>query len=113
MAAQKLGFVGVGQMGGPMSLRLLDAGHELVVFDTSAAALKPLAARGATVAASAAEVASQTQTVLVSLPTPAPRSSLPTSRSGCCAWVTTADPTSGSPPPTRCGSRSPTPRSTS
>ena len=70
MAAQKLGFVGVGQMGGPMSLRLLDAGHELVVFDASAEALKPLAGRGATVAASAAEVASQAETVLVSLPTP-------------------------------------------
>ena len=71
MAGQKLGFIGVGQMGGPMSLRLLDAGHELVVFDTSAEAVKPLADRGATVAASAAEVASQAETVLVSLPTPA------------------------------------------
>jgi len=44
---QVLGFVGVGRMGGPMANRLLDAGHSLCVFDTSAEAVKPLAARGA------------------------------------------------------------------
>ena len=66
-----LGFVGVGRMGGPMALRLLDAGHSLCVFDTSAEAVKPLAARGATVAASAEEVASTAAVVFMSLPTPA------------------------------------------
>jgi 3-hydroxyisobutyrate dehydrogenase-like beta-hydroxyacid dehydrogenase len=67
---QVLGFVGVGRMGGPMASRLLDAGHSLCVFDTSAEAVKPLAARGATVAASAEDVASQTEVVFISLPTP-------------------------------------------
>ena len=67
----QLGFVGVGRMGGPMASRLLDAGHELVVFDTRADATAPLVARGARVAASAAEVASIVPTVFVSLPTPA------------------------------------------
>ena len=57
-------------MGGPMASRLLDAGHELVVFDTNAEATAPLAARGARVAASAGEVASLVQIVFVSLPTP-------------------------------------------
>jgi 3-hydroxyisobutyrate dehydrogenase-like beta-hydroxyacid dehydrogenase len=71
MAGQTLGFIGVGQMGGPMSLRLLDAGHELVVFDTSAAAVEPLAERGATIAASAEELAAAAETVFLSLPTPA------------------------------------------
>jgi 3-hydroxyisobutyrate dehydrogenase-like beta-hydroxyacid dehydrogenase len=65
-----LGFVGVGRMGGPMASRLLDAGHELVIFDTSAEATAPLAARGARVAASAGEVASLAPIVFVSLPTP-------------------------------------------
>ena len=65
-----LGFVGVGRMGGPMAGRLLDAGYQLVIFDTSAAATAPLAARGARVTASAAEVASLAPTVFVSLPTP-------------------------------------------
>jgi 3-hydroxyisobutyrate dehydrogenase-like beta-hydroxyacid dehydrogenase len=65
-----LGFVGVGRMGGPMAGRLLDAGHTLVIFDTNAAVMKPLAERGATVASSPAEVASKADVVFLSLPTP-------------------------------------------
>jgi 3-hydroxyisobutyrate dehydrogenase-like beta-hydroxyacid dehydrogenase len=53
-----------------MSSRLLDAGYALCVFDTNADAVKPLAARGALVAASAQEVASKARIVLISLPTP-------------------------------------------
>ena len=67
---QVLGFVGVGRMGGPMANRLLDAGHSLCVYDTSAEAVKPLAARGAKVASSAEDVASSSDMVLISLPTP-------------------------------------------
>lgn len=67
---QVLGFVGVGRMGGPMAGRLLDAGHTLCVFDTSAEAVKGLAARGAQIAASAADVASSADMVFLSLPTP-------------------------------------------
>jgi 3-hydroxyisobutyrate dehydrogenase-like beta-hydroxyacid dehydrogenase len=65
-----LGFVGVGRMGGPMASRLLDAGHSLCIYDVSAEATKPFAARGAHIAGSPAEVASQAEIVLVSLPTP-------------------------------------------
>jgi 3-hydroxyisobutyrate dehydrogenase-like beta-hydroxyacid dehydrogenase len=57
-------------MGGPMSSRLLDAGHSLCVFDTNAEAMKPLAARGARIAASPEEVASSAEIVFMSLPTP-------------------------------------------
>jgi len=57
-------------MGGPMASRLLDAGHSLVIFDTNAAVVKPLADRGATVASSPAEVASKAEVVFLSLPTP-------------------------------------------
>ena len=65
-----VGFVGVGRMGGPMASRLLDAGYELCIYDVSAEAMKPFAARGAQIAASPAEVASQAEIILVSLPTP-------------------------------------------
>ena len=65
-----LGFVGVGRMGGPMASRLLDAGHSLVIFDTNAAVMKPLADRGATIAPSPADVASKAEVVFLSLPTP-------------------------------------------
>ncbi len=70
MAGELLGFVGVGRMGGPMALRLLDAGYKLCVYDVSPEALKPFIERGAQIASSPAEVASQAETVLLSLPMP-------------------------------------------
>jgi 3-hydroxyisobutyrate dehydrogenase-like beta-hydroxyacid dehydrogenase len=70
MAGQVLGFIGVGRMGGPMAQRLMDAGYGLHVFDTDAAAVKTLVARGAKAASSPADVASKADIVLVSLPTP-------------------------------------------
>jgi 3-hydroxyisobutyrate dehydrogenase-like beta-hydroxyacid dehydrogenase len=67
---QTIGFVGVGRMGGPMASRLLDAGHTLVIFDTSVQAMTPLANRGARVAENAEAVASAAELVFMSLPTP-------------------------------------------
>jgi 3-hydroxyisobutyrate dehydrogenase-like beta-hydroxyacid dehydrogenase len=66
----ELGFVGVGRMGGPMSERLLAAGHSLTVFDADAASVEALVKKGAKKASSAAEVASSADIVLMSLPTP-------------------------------------------
>lgn len=66
----QLGFVGLGNMGAPMAGRLLDAGHQLVVFDTRASAAEALIARGAKLARSPVEVASSVETVFASLPTP-------------------------------------------
>jgi len=57
-------------MGAHMAKRLLDAGFSLTVYDTSRAALDALAAHGAQVASSAAEVADVTEIVFLSLPTP-------------------------------------------
>jgi 3-hydroxyisobutyrate dehydrogenase-like beta-hydroxyacid dehydrogenase len=70
MRGQSLGFIGLGRMGGPMTGRLLDAGHTLTVFDTSEQAVQPMVARGARRAGSAADVASAADIVLMSLPTP-------------------------------------------
>ena len=47
----KVGFIGLGQMGQAMAGRLLEAGHELTVYNRSPAAAEPLRARGAQVAA--------------------------------------------------------------
>lgn len=66
----KLGYIGVGKMGGPMAGRLIAAGHELVVYDSNEAALKPFVERGARAAASVAALAREVETVLVCLPTP-------------------------------------------
>jgi 3-hydroxyisobutyrate dehydrogenase-like beta-hydroxyacid dehydrogenase len=66
----ELGFIGVGRMGGPMSERLLAAGHSLTVYDTEPANVEALVKKGAKKASSAAEVASAADIVLMSLPTP-------------------------------------------
>jgi 3-hydroxyisobutyrate dehydrogenase-like beta-hydroxyacid dehydrogenase len=65
-----IGFVGLGQMGGPMSRRLLAAGHELVAYDEREEAVQALVPEGAQPAGSPAEVAERAEVVLVSLPTP-------------------------------------------
>ena len=44
-------------MGQGMAKRILDAGHDLCVFDVVAAATEPFAAAGAVVAADVAELA--------------------------------------------------------
>lgn len=58
-------------MGGPMAGRLLAAGHQVTVFDTSRAAVDALVRQGATAATSAAEAARNASYVLASLPSPA------------------------------------------
>lgn len=70
MAGETIGFIGLGQMGGPMSKRLVEAGHALSVFDTDPAALKALTDLGATAAASPRAVADVAEIVFTSLPTP-------------------------------------------
>lgn len=65
-----LGFVGVGRMGAPMVSRLIEAGHQLVIFDTQKQATDAVAAKGAKVVASPKAVADEAEIVLVSLPTP-------------------------------------------
>lgn len=66
MSEGVLGFIGLGNMGGPMSARLADAGHDLVVFDAAGSAQR--APPGARVAASTAAVAESAATVFLSLP---------------------------------------------
>ena len=65
-----IGFIGLGNMGYPMARRLAEAGHRLVVFDTSGQMISRLTALGATAASSPRDVADRVETVLASLPTP-------------------------------------------
>lgn len=64
----EIGFIGLGKMGFPMARRLIDAGHQLVVFDQRKDAVDGLVALGAQAAASPKEVADRVENVLVSLP---------------------------------------------
>jgi len=65
-----IGFIGVGKMGGPMAGRLIDAGYRIHVFDERKEAIAAIVGKGGVAASSPADLASQVETVLVSLPTP-------------------------------------------
>lgn len=64
----KIGFLGVGNMGGPMARNLLKAGHSLKVFDFVPAALQRMQEAGASVAAAAVECARDADVVVTMLP---------------------------------------------
>jgi len=64
----QLAFIGLGNMGGPMALNLLKAGHQVRVFDLSAAALDAASAAGAIVAASPAAAVEGAEAVVSMLP---------------------------------------------
>lgn len=66
-----LGFVGLGNMGLPMTVRLVEAGHEVIAFDVDPGARARAESAGAAIAGAAVDVADRAETVLTSLPNPA------------------------------------------
>ena len=64
----KVGFIGLGIMGKPMSKNLIKAGYELVVYDRNTASVDEVVASGAVSGASAADVAKQCDVVITMLP---------------------------------------------
>ena len=64
----KIGFIGLGIMGKPMSKNLIKAGHQLVVYDVVPAVVQEVAAAGATAADSSKSVAAQCSLVIVMVP---------------------------------------------
>src|SRR5258708_2895312 len=64
----EIGFIGLGKMGFPMARRLVEAKHQLTVFDTRKEAVDGLVALGARAASSPKEVADRVETVMASLP---------------------------------------------
>ncbi len=67
-----IGFLGLGNMGGPMARNLLKAGHQLTVFDLSAAAVSGLVEAGAKEATSPAAVAQADVDVIITMLPAAP-----------------------------------------
>jgi 3-hydroxyisobutyrate dehydrogenase len=68
---QRIGFVGLGHMGAPMSRRLAEAGLDLTVFDLDASRAEPAVERGARLAGSVSEAVSKADVLITILPTPA------------------------------------------
>ena len=64
----KIGYIGIGVMGRPMAGNLLKAGHSLYIHNRTAAKCDSLAARGATVCASPAEVARNAEVIFINVP---------------------------------------------
>jgi 3-hydroxyisobutyrate dehydrogenase-like beta-hydroxyacid dehydrogenase len=64
----KVGFIGLGIMGGPMAANVLARGHSLTVHDISDAAVARLTAKGAIAARNAAAVAAASDIVITMLP---------------------------------------------
>ena len=59
----KIGFIGLGNMGGPMAANLAKAGHEVTGFDTASVSVE-----GVSLAATAAEAAAGRDVVITMLP---------------------------------------------
>ncbi len=64
----EIGFVGLGNMGGPMAANLIKAGHKLRVFDLSQEAVARLAQAGAAAVSSASEAAAGAEAIITMLP---------------------------------------------
>lgn len=64
----KIGFIGLGAMGGPMAKRIKAAGFDLAVYDLVEKAVKELTDLGAEAKPSPAEVAEASEIICMSLP---------------------------------------------
>lgn len=65
---EKIGFIGLGIMGKPMAKNLIKAGYSLTVYDLDSAAVKDVAAAGATAANSSSAVAANCDVLITMLP---------------------------------------------
>jgi 2-hydroxy-3-oxopropionate reductase len=64
----KIGFIGLGIMGKPMSLNLIKAGHQLVVLDLAKDAVAELVAAGAETAPNPGAMAGRVEMIITMLP---------------------------------------------
>ncbi|BBF93220.1 3-hydroxyisobutyrate dehydrogenase [Blastochloris tepida] len=63
-----IGFIGLGNMGGPMAANLLKAGHRVTGYDPVPAAVERFTAAGGVAAAKAADVAAGAEVIITMLP---------------------------------------------
>jgi 3-hydroxyisobutyrate dehydrogenase-like beta-hydroxyacid dehydrogenase len=66
----KLTFLGLGLMGTPMAARLLEAGHDLTVWNRTSTKTRPLVDQGASAASSPAEAVAGADAVITMVATP-------------------------------------------
>jgi 3-hydroxyisobutyrate dehydrogenase-like beta-hydroxyacid dehydrogenase len=66
----RVAFIGLGAMGGHMARRLVEAGHDLIVWNRTAAKAEPLLEVGASLANSPADAARQAEVVITMVSDP-------------------------------------------
>ncbi len=80
----RIAFIGLGNMGGGMAANQAKAGHEVLAFDLSAAALEKAVAAGCRAAGSAGAAVKDAEAVITMLPAGQHvRAVYATARSGC------------------------------
>ena len=65
---EKIGFIGIGNMGSHMATNLMKSGHSLIIHDQDSSAVDNMVAMGAEAAANPAAVAMETSTIITMLP---------------------------------------------
>jgi 2-hydroxy-3-oxopropionate reductase len=88
MTQPKLGFIGLGKMGGPMARRLIEAGHDVTVYDTNPEAISALLQAGAHAAASPQDLASRASVIFTCLPSLEAVREVALGESGLCHGTT-------------------------
>lgn len=83
----KVGFIGLGNMGAPMAMNLVKAGHTLTVFDLNQQAVQSLVGVGAQAAPSPRAAVSDVECVVTMLPTAAHVRSVLTGPEGVLAGL--------------------------
>lgn len=68
MSKPKIGFIGLGIMGNPMTKHLLKAGYELVVYDILESSVKDVVSAGAESVDSCKEIAEQSDIIITMVP---------------------------------------------
>ncbi|MBN3762460.1 3-hydroxyisobutyrate dehydrogenase [Burkholderia sp. Ac-20365] len=83
----KIGFIGLGNMGAPMALNLLKAGHQLNVFDLNAEAVEALKTAGARASKTPKEASTDAECVVTMLPAAAHVKAVLTGEEGILAGI--------------------------
>ncbi|WP_423916394.1 NAD(P)-dependent oxidoreductase [Candidatus Poriferisodalis sp.] len=89
-AARRVGFIGLGNVGGKLAGSLQRNGFELVVRDLDPAAMAPFLDVGVSEASSGAELAERCDVVITCLPTPAASAAVLEARDGVLAGFSSA-----------------------
>ena len=66
MSDRKIGYIGLGNMGGGMASHLVASGYDVTVFDLRAEAVQALVDKGATAASSPKDVAEKCDVIISS-----------------------------------------------